>query len=145
VKTSANKRLFIFKSHSDLNRCTPCMGKPNQYDTYASHASPRMPAICFLWAVPVCGNLAWVIDRFGQIPLLWRKRAPDTIHRLTDPWVRTQFLSQANQWSSRLKPSFCWWQATRITGPISPSCDRYVQYLLAGANPSVFNRHRWGL
>jgi hypothetical protein len=26
-----------------------------------------------------------------------------------------------------------------------PACDRYVQYLLAGANPSVLNRHRRGL
>jgi hypothetical protein len=24
-------------------------------------------------------------------------------------------------------------------------CDRYVQYLLTVANPSVLNRHRWGL
>jgi hypothetical protein len=68
-----------------------------------------------------------------------------SICRSTDPQVRTQFLSQANQWSSRLKPSFCRWQATRLTGPISPACDRYVQYLLAEANPSVLNRHRWGL
>jgi hypothetical protein len=68
-----------------------------------------------------------------------------TARWLTDLWVRTQFLSQANQWSSRLKPSFCWWQATRLTGPISPVCDRYVTHLLMGANPSVLNRHRRGL
>jgi hypothetical protein len=36
-------------------------------------------------------------------------------------------------------------QATRLTGSISPACDRYIQYLLAGANTSVLNRHRWGL
>jgi hypothetical protein len=35
-------------------------------------------------------------------------------------------------------------QATRLTGPVSPGYDRYVQYLLAGANPSVLNRHRRG-
>jgi hypothetical protein len=30
-------------------------------------------------------------------------------------------------------------------GPISPACDRYVQYLLTGTNPSVYNQHRRGL
>jgi hypothetical protein len=30
----------------------------------------------------------------------------------------------------------------RFTGPISSACDHYVQYLLAGTNPSVLNRHR---
>jgi hypothetical protein len=35
-------------------------------------------------------------------------------------------------------------QATRLTGPISPACNQYVQYLLTGVNPSVLNRHRWG-
>jgi hypothetical protein len=64
-----------------------------------------------------------------------------TTRRLTDQWVRTQFLSQANQWSSRLKLSFCRWRSTRLTEPISPACDRYVQYMLAGANPSVLNWH----
>jgi hypothetical protein len=33
----------------------------------------------------------------------------------------------------------------QLTGPITPTCDRYVQYLLAGANRMVLNRHRWGL
>jgi hypothetical protein len=36
-------------------------------------------------------------------------------------------------------------QLLQLTGPISPACDRYVQYLLARANPSVLNRHRKGL
>jgi hypothetical protein len=36
-------------------------------------------------------------------------------------------------------------EATRLIGTISPACDRYVQYLLPGTNPSVLNRHRWGL
>jgi hypothetical protein len=26
-----------------------------------------------------------------------------------------------------------------------PAYDQYVQYLLAGANPSILNRYRWGL
>jgi hypothetical protein len=36
-------------------------------------------------------------------------------------------------------------QATRFTGPISPACDRYVQYLLMWANRMVLNQHRRGL
>jgi hypothetical protein len=54
-------------------------------------------------------------------------------------------LSQHSHWSSVLKPSTCRQQTTRLTGPISPACDRYVQYLLTGTNPSVLNRHMRGL
>jgi hypothetical protein len=56
-------------------------------------------------------------------------REKDSRH---NPRIHTQFLSQANQWSSKLKPSFCRWQATRFTGSISPAYDRYVQYFLRG-------------
>jgi hypothetical protein len=80
--TTTNKRLLISESHNDSNRCTSCREKPDQHDTYASHASPRTPGVHFLQAVPVRGNLSWDTDRFGQIPLLPRKRAPDTIHSM---------------------------------------------------------------
>jgi hypothetical protein len=75
------------------------------------------------------------------------KRLPtqSTACRLTNPWVRTQLLSQTNQWSRGCKPSSWWWPTTRFTGPISPTCDRYVQYLLMGANRTVLNRHMRGL
>jgi hypothetical protein len=43
------------------------------------------------------------------------------------------------------KPTFYWRPASRLTGPISPIWDRYVQYLLTGANPLVLNQHRRGL
>jgi hypothetical protein len=36
-------------------------------------------------------------------------------------------------------------QLHQLTRSITPACDRYVQYLLAEANPSVLNRHRLGL
>jgi hypothetical protein len=32
-------------------------------------------------------------------------------------------------------------QLHQLTEPISPACDQYVQYLLAGVNSSVVNRH----
>jgi hypothetical protein len=86
------------------------------------------------------------IDLYGS-HCSWEKGllTQSIARRLTDPWVHTQFLYQVHQWSSRPKPNFCWWQATRLTGPISPACDWHVQYLLAGANPSVLNQHRRGL
>jgi hypothetical protein len=42
------------------------------------------------------------------------------------------------------KPSIYQRLATRLTAPISPACDWYVQYSLTGTNPSVLNRHRRG-
>jgi hypothetical protein len=74
-----------------------------------------------------------VTDKFGWIPLLPRKMAPNTIHstptdRSTGPYPVSL-------------PSFCQWQATRLTRLISLACDRYAQYLLTGVNPLVLNRH----
>jgi hypothetical protein len=63
---------------------------------------------------------------------------------LSGPWDLPQFFSQHNRWSSAFKPSICWWQTIRLTEPISPAWDQYVQYLLVGANPSILNRHMWG-
>jgi hypothetical protein len=65
-----------------------------------------------------------------------------TVRRLTDLWVHTQLLCRANQWSRGRKSSSWRWPTTRFIGPISPSCDRYVQYFLTGANSSVLNRHK---
>jgi hypothetical protein len=65
--------------------------------------------------------------------------------RLTDPQVHTQLLSQNSQWSSGEKSSFYRQPTTRLTGPISPACDRYVQYLLTGVTRTVLNRPRRGL
>jgi hypothetical protein len=100
--TVTNKRLPISESRGDSNWCTPYRGKLDQHDTYASHASPCMPGVRFLRAVPVRGNLSWVIDRVGQSHCSREKGLPtqSTARRMTDPWVRIQFLSWANQWSS---------------------------------------------
>jgi hypothetical protein len=65
--------------------------------------------------------------------------------QLSGPWDPPQFLSQHSHWSSALKPSTYRRQTTRLTGPMSPVCDRYVQYLLTGTNPSVLNQRRRGL
>jgi hypothetical protein len=102
MKTATNKRLLISESRGDSNRCTPCRGKPDQHDTYASHPSPRTPGVRFIWAVPVRGNLPRAANRVGQSHCSWEKGLSTqfTACQLIDPWVRTQFLSRANQWSS---------------------------------------------
>jgi hypothetical protein len=81
---ATNKRLLIFESHGDSNRCTPYRGKLNQHDTYASHASPCTPDVRFLRAVPVRGNLLQATNSVGQTLLLPRKRAPNTIPILAE-------------------------------------------------------------
>jgi hypothetical protein len=102
VKTATNKRLLISESRGDSNRCTPCRGKPDQHNTYASHTSPRMPGVRFLRAVPVRSNLPLAADRVGRSHCSREKGLPtqSPACRLTDSQVRTQFLSRANQWSS---------------------------------------------
>jgi hypothetical protein len=144
--TATNKRLLISESRGDLNRCTPCKGKSDQHDTYASRTSPCTFSVRFLRAALVRGNFSWVINRVGQSHCSWEKglSRQSTSRRLTDPWVHTQFLSRANQWSNGESQNIYQQQATRLIGPISHACDRYVQYLLAGTNPSVLNRHRRG-
>jgi hypothetical protein len=75
---ATNKCLFISESRGDSNRCTPCRRRPDQHNTYTSHASPRTPDVRFLRVVPVRGNLSQVTYNVGWTLLLLRKRAPDT-------------------------------------------------------------------
>jgi hypothetical protein len=79
--------------------------------------------------------------------LLRRKRAPDTIlstlaDRSTGSYPVSLLSQPMKQWR---KSNIHQQQANRFTWPISPACDRYVQYLLMGANQTVLNRHRQGL
>jgi hypothetical protein len=79
--------------------------------------------------------------------LLPRKRAPDTIHSTpVDRYAGPYPVSLPSEpMKQQRKPNIYQQQATRLIGPISPACDRYVQYLLIGANSSVLKRHRQGL
>jgi hypothetical protein len=144
---ATKKRLLISESHDNSNLCKPYMEKSDQCDTYALHVSPRMLDIHFIRAVPVCGNLSWVTDKVGQSSLLLRKRAHDIIHstsgdRSTGLYPVSHLRQPIKKWR---KSNICRQQATRLSEPISPTRDRYIQYLLTGTNPSVLNRHRWGL
>jgi hypothetical protein len=70
-----------------------------------------------------------------------------TKDRLTQPssWVASFLLPCDNPRVGERSFGPIVTQLPQLTGPISPACDRYVQYLLVGANPSVHNRHKWWL
>jgi hypothetical protein len=84
LMAATNKRLLIFESRGDLNRCTPCREKPNQHDTYAS-----------------CGQSPYVATFHSDPTELDRFTAPEKkcsrshlSARLSDPRNPPQFLSQ---------------------------------------------------
>jgi hypothetical protein len=98
-------------------------------------------------AILVCGILLRSHQQRWTEPLLPRKRAPDTIHstpadRSMGPYPVSLPCQPLKQWG---KATLCGQPATRLTGPISPAYDWYIQYLLTGVNPSVINQHRRGL
>jgi hypothetical protein len=145
--TATNKRLRISESHSNSNRCTPCRGKPDQHAT----CFPRSVRV---WSKTIRISHNLHIATFCETPTDWdrshrsrEKGLPTqcTACRLTDPQVRTQFFSRANQWSRGLKPSSCWWPTTRLTRPINTGMRSVRSILSQGANPSVLNWLRWGL
>jgi hypothetical protein len=145
--TTTNKRLLISESRSDWNWCTPYRRKPNQHAT-------RFPRLVRIWSTTIrisrgahIATFHTVVNRFEQIYCTREEGLPtqSTTRRPSDPWVRTQLLSHNSQRAVGEKSSSYWQPTTRITGSISLACDRYVQYLLAGANRTILNRHRWGL
>jgi hypothetical protein len=138
---------LISESHGDLSRCTPCREKlihtpcmlltlVHIHHSYAFHRqSPYMATFhsnpieldgpyCSWekgsWHNPQHGG--WSIRRFA-----------------------TQFLSQHSHWDNNESQTSVDDMLHRFTGLISPAYDQYVQYLLAEANLSVLNPHRWGL
>jgi hypothetical protein len=147
VKTATNKRLLTSKSRGDLNRCTPCRGKLDQHATYASNASPHTPGVRFLRAVSVRDNLSRVIDRVEQAHCSREEGLPtqSTACRWPIRGSVPSFFPEPVNKAVGAKPSIYRRPATRLTRLITLVCDRYVQYLLAGANRTVLNRHRWGV
>jgi hypothetical protein len=122
----------ISESHGDSNRCTPCMGKLDQHAT-------RFPRSVRVWSKTIHISRGPHIATFCETPIdldgshcSWEKVIPtqSTARRPIDPCVHTQFLSRANQWSSRRKPSSCWWPTTQLTGTINTSM-RSVRSILA--------------
>jgi hypothetical protein len=119
-------------------------GKPNQHAT-------RFPRSVRVWSTtihisrgPHIATFHTVVNRFEHCTREEGLPTQSTARRLSDPRVRTQLLSHNNQ-SAVGKVNSCKQLTIMLTGPISPTCDRYVQYLLAGANRTVHNRHTRGL
>jgi hypothetical protein len=141
--TTTNKLLLISESRGDSNWCTPYREKPDQHATYTSQVSPRTPDVCFIRAIPVHGNLSWVIDRVEQTHYFWEKGSRYNPQCADWPIHRSvpNFSLEPTNEVAGAKPTIYRWPATRLAGPISPACDRYIQYLLTGANPSVLNQH----
>jgi hypothetical protein len=133
--TARNKRLLISKSHGDSNRCTPCRGKPDQHVTHFSRSVHVWSKTVRISRDPHIATFHKIVNNDGQSHCLQEKGllTQSTARRLTDPRVRTQFLSWASHRSGGGKVTLCWWQTTRLTGPITSACDRYVQYLLTGS------------
>jgi hypothetical protein len=99
-----------------------------------STLSPRMVHDHTYLTWSTYSNVSYSHQQIWTDPLHPRRRAPDTIHsttaiRSTDPYPAS--LPQQPK-SSGEKSSSCWQPTTRLTRPISPVCDTYVQYLLAG-------------
>jgi hypothetical protein len=131
-----NKRLLISESHDNSNWCTPCRGKLDQHDTYASYERSPYVATFHEPSTELSRTTApekmgsrhnsqyagWPIR--GSVPNF----APKTINKTVG--------AKSNIYRR--------WD-TRLTGPISLAYDRYIQYLLTGTNSSVLNRHKRGL
>jgi hypothetical protein len=137
--TATNKWLLISESRDDSNRCTPCRGKPDQQATYASHFTPRTPNIRFLRIVPVRDNLSLAPMKSKYVPISGRSLGDQ---RQTDPAVILGDLipppcDSLGVGERGFGPMVT--QLHQLTGHISPACDRYVQYLLAGINRTVLN------
>jgi hypothetical protein len=140
-----NKRLLISESRGDSNRCTPCRGKPDQHDTYASHASPHTPGVRFLRAVPVRGNLLRSRQQIWTDPL---PLITDETVGKSQASVDNRLLGLSDPYQRHAISTFntCMWGATHRS-----LIDSGRGYSLEGANfprttpwpsqPAVFTFH----
>jgi hypothetical protein len=112
---------------------------------YASHSSPRTPSVRFLRAVSVCDNLLLAPTKSKQAHTPGRSLGNQRQLAQPSSWVTSFLLPCDSPGVGERCFSPMVTQLLQLTGPISPVCDQYVQYLLMGANPSVLNRHRKGL
>jgi hypothetical protein len=122
-------------SRGDSNWCTLCRGNPDQYATRFQHLVRVWFLIIRISCGPRIATFHEVVNSGGQSHYSREKGLPtqSTARRLTDLWIRTQFLSQDNHWSCGGKTTLCWRQATRLTGPI-------YQHAIG-----TFNTCLWGL
>jgi hypothetical protein len=145
VKTTTNKQLLISESRGNLNRCTPCRGKPTNTPCTLPTPVHARPVYAF------CGQSLYVTT-FHWLPQsrnmpLHLEEVLTTKDRLAQPssWVISFLLPCDSPGVGERGFIPMVTQLHQLTGLISPACDRYVQYLLVGANRTVLNRHRRGL
>jgi hypothetical protein len=131
---AANKQLLISDSRGDSNRCTPCRG--NLIHT------PHMLSMPVLRSVSIHGNLSCSPYKSQMGPCTRKKSLYPKI--VVTAIVLWDLILPPMRKLGLGERSFdqVVTQLHQFTGPISATCDQYVQYLLAGANPSVLNRHR---
>jgi hypothetical protein len=103
------------------------------------------PAYAFYGQSPYVTTIHWLPQSRNRP--LHLKEVLTTKDTLAQPssWVTSFFLPCDSPGVGERCFSPMVTQLHQLTRPISPACDMYVQYLLAGANPSVLNRHRRGL
>jgi hypothetical protein len=99
---ATNKRLLISESRGDSNRYTPCRGKPDQHNTYASHSSPRTPGVRFLQAVPVCDNILLAPTKSKQAPTPGRSLGNQRQKQRLNPrnYFKQELIMKSFVWSN---------------------------------------------
>jgi hypothetical protein len=127
------------------NDVHPTGENPNNISCTLSTPVYARPAYAF------CGQSLYVTT-FHWLPRsrnrpIHPKEVLTTKDRLTHPssWVTSFFLPCDSPRVGERGFSQIVTQLLQLTGLISPVCDRYVKYLLTGANTSVLNWHRWEL
>jgi hypothetical protein len=90
--TTTNKRLLIFESRDNLNRYTPCRGKPDQHTTHFPHSVHIWSRTIRISRGPHIANFRTVVNRFEQIRCSREEGLPTLPSAwLGDPRVHTQF------------------------------------------------------
>jgi hypothetical protein len=135
VITATNKRLLISESRDDLNRCTPCRGNPDQHAT-------RFPRSVRVWSKTIHisrgQHLTTFYDTTTDLDRSHCSREKGSRHNPQHVgWSIRGFVPSfspepANEAGGHKSGSYRW-PTTRLIGPISLACDRYVQYLFTGA------------
>jgi hypothetical protein len=72
--------VLISESRDDLNRCTPCRGKPDQHATCFPHSVHVWPSTIRISRGPRIATFHIAVNIFEQIHCPPSRRAPDTIH-----------------------------------------------------------------
>jgi hypothetical protein len=130
--------VLISESRGDSNRYTPCRGKSDSHATRFSMLDSHMVPNHTSPVVHV-GNLSLVPTRMKHAPTPGEVMAiKDRLSQLSS-WVTSFPHPRDSLGLGEIGFGQVVIQLHQLTGPITPACDRYVQYLLVGANPSVLN------